>query len=76
MSTGSANVAIVCTEKPEENKWDPILPKDVPEALKHPEIMGQLVDGHMVQIPGDSRFFRGIVLQRNRFVLPASAARN
>ena len=39
-------------------QWLPVFPGDVPEFLKEPEVMGQLVKGYMAKAPQDDIWYR------------------
>lgn len=43
----TANLVIL--RSPDLKAWEPVLPKNVPEWVKDPEVIGHLVTGHMVQ---------------------------
>ena len=40
-----------------EGQWQPVLPPEVPEILKDPEMMGSLVDGNVAEL-SDGYFYR------------------
>jgi len=37
--------------------WEPVKPFNIPEGLKDPEVVGQMAQGFMAQLPGESTLY-------------------
>ena len=57
---GRKNLVILCTTDPDGAKqnWFLVPPENVPEALKDPEVMGNMEQGRLAQPPGSELFYR------------------
>lgn len=57
---GVAKVAVLASAT-SKGPWTPLKPDEVPEKVKHPDVMAHLVEGSKVQVEGDTRWFTGVV---------------
>lgn len=60
-ATNAVARVVVLVSDSKKGPWTPMPPADVPEALKHPEVMSHIVEGSKVQIEGDDRWFAGLI---------------
>ena len=65
-------IAFLKSEDPraDREEWFPIMPADVPEGLKDPGVIGQLVEHNaVVQLPGAATWYRAELLDGSALVV-------
>lgn len=69
------NVVILSTNDPdaEEQNWFLVKPKDVPEALKDPDTLGNMLAGIIAQPPDSDLWYRAEYLTKYEAKLNASS---
>ena len=54
----NSNLIIFVSIDPDSGQWEPLAVDNVPDTIKDPEVLGNLVAGDMCKIGGDDLWYR------------------